>query len=85
MEPRVGQPEREVCHSDSGWDLRNRRVGALGFSSLSLLGYREFVMHAIQWPVGETQTPPSKDQKSCTRMCVCEEIPSKFRVSDCKL
>jgi len=53
-------------------------------SSLSLLGYRD----ACQPVAGETQSPPSKDQKkSCTRMGVqyVAEIPSKVRTSasDC--
>jgi hypothetical protein len=58
MAPRVGQREAlALRHSDSGWDLRKRRVGELGASSLSLLGYR----YARQPVAGETQTPPSKD------------------------
>ena len=55
-------------------------------SSSSLLGYRD----ACQPVAGETQSPPSKDQKkSCTRTRMrvqyVAEIPSKVRTiaSDC--
>ncbi|KAI0270143.1 hypothetical protein BGY98DRAFT_937611 [Russula aff. rugulosa BPL654] len=73
-------------HSDSGWDLRNRRVGALGRLQVHLCLYSAITMHyASQWQMKQ-QTPPSKRSEeevlyAYMRMSVyVEKIPGKFQV-----
>jgi hypothetical protein len=65
---RGGAPsrQREVRHSDSGWDLRNRRVGALG---LHLCLYSAIAMHASLWRVKHKRRRAKI--RSHVRVCVC--------------